>query len=304
MELSTPQPLRWPRADIPASVANRILDIVWNDGDYSATCAADLGPAYRDIDLPIETVWAIRNVYVKQKIVNRHRAIMSSRKRILEEYRAISPALATLPGIPADICQLSRKWNYPPLYLLRAIFTWLDMHLTAKQMALLFANPRAADSTIIPAGRERDQYELARSCDASPDSEHVAADAQDREDAFVARFSAYPHRTQFDLALEQTRAYGRPITTPDILFVPPININGVLINWIDYKAYIGVPGTFIAGKIREQAKRYRTAYGPGAVVFRDGFVHGMKKAVGAICFDERACPLPAADANTHAADTQ
>lgn len=287
-----PPPLVWPRTDIPTSTANRIYDLVWNDGDYSAKCAADLGPAYREIDLPLDQVWSMRNVYVKQKIVHRHRAIMSSRKRILEEYRAISADVPVVAGIPADICELSKKWNYPPLYLLRAIFTWLDMHLTAKQMALLFANPRNANAAIIPAGRERDQYELARACDASPDSENVAADAQDREDAFVARFSAYPHRTQFDLALEQTRAYGRPITTPDILFVPPIRINDTLVNWIDYKAYIGVPGTFIASKIREQAKRYRTAYGPGAIVFRDGFVHGMKKAVGATCLDERVCPLP------------
>ena len=75
-------------------------------------------------------------------------------------------------------------------------------------------------------------------------------------------------------------------STPDILFVTPIIINGETINWIDLKAYYG-SHLLVSNKqysknkslaiLRLQAKneKYRAAYGPGALLFLRGFHRGL-----------------------------
>ena len=71
--------------------------------------------------------------------------------------------------------------------------------------------------------------------------------------------------------------------TPDVLFLKPVKINGVLVNWLDAKQYYAsailahnkaIPN----GKLKNQAFRYNEKYGTGAFVFckrllRRAFIH-------------------------------
>lgn len=269
-----PASIEWPSHGVARAHADRIQRLTWSDTNWSAKCPADLAPTYGEVGIPPDVTWSIRNVWIKQKIVLRHTTIQKNRPAIMAEYDS------------SDICEMARRWNYPPSYLLRAILVWKGQ-LTARQITGLFTT---GDTS--PLGDyDKRQYVAAAACDAAPSDLIVAAAAQEREDQFVALFSGFPHKTQLELALEQTALHGRPVTTPDILFTPPITINGKSVAWIDYKAYAGVPDTYIARKIKAQVGRYKREYGDGAIVFRYGYVQGMQRAAGALCLDEQTCPL-------------
>ena len=67
---------------------------------------------------------------------------------------------------------------------------------------------------------------------------------------------------------------------PDIVFTETIAINGTEVKWIEIKTYYGV-GSLTSkkipiGKIPEQLARYTTAFGPGAVLFGQGFHEGER----------------------------
>lgn len=273
--------LVWPTAHIDDAIIDRLKGLVISDNNYSARCADDLSPAYREVGLPDNVLWSIRNTLIKQKIVVRHTTILKNRDAILAEYER-----------GADICALSVKWGYPPLYLLRAVLNWKG-DFTSGQITALFGPSPPVD---ILGERDGAAMTRARMCDSEPLQADVARAAQIAEDKFVRRFLHIPHRTQLQLVLEQTAQHGKPVTTPDILFNEPILINGKQVNWIDYKAYVGVHGTFIMDKIAKQSKRYRQAYGPGAIVFGGGFSKSTRRqAGGAMCLDEAGCPLPVVD---------
>lgn len=262
---------------ISKSAYARICAIVNADRDYSPATAEALAPAYHGVGVPIDAVWSIRNVLIKQKIVSGHIRVRQSVGKIVAEY-----------GRGGDICSMAITWDYPPLYLLRTIFTSMGQY-RQNEISALFSESDPPIDILSPA--DRDAYTRARSCDSDRAAHDVAAEAQMREDEFVKLFAGYPHKTQDDLVQEQISAYGRAMTTPDILFTPrPLTIisgtDTTYVNWIDYKSFVGVPGTFLTAKIRQQVSKYTAEYGPGAIVFRGGYVTGMEQALGVRCYTE------------------
>lgn len=64
--------------------------------------------------------------------------------------------------------------------------------------------------------------------------------------------------------------------TPDFLLLGDIRINGASVRWIDCKTYYGSSELcnnpiLPIGKMRHQITRYNNMYGPGAIVFLNGF---------------------------------
>lgn len=64
--------------------------------------------------------------------------------------------------------------------------------------------------------------------------------------------------------------------TPDVLFLKPVKINGVLVSWLDAKQYyasaiLAHKEAIPNGKLKNQALRYNEKYGLGAFVFARGF---------------------------------
>ncbi len=64
--------------------------------------------------------------------------------------------------------------------------------------------------------------------------------------------------------------------TPDFLLLGDVRINGTPVRWIDCKTYYGSSELcnnpiLPIGKMRHQITRYNDIYGPGAIVFLNGF---------------------------------
>ena len=60
--------------------------------------------------------------------------------------------------------------------------------------------------------------------------------------------------------------------TPDILFLVPIVINGVLCHWIEYKDTFGFQADpFVHKRNCKQYRKYATTFGSGMVVYKLGY---------------------------------
>ncbi|KAE8404960.1 hypothetical protein BDV37DRAFT_246188 [Aspergillus pseudonomiae] len=135
--------------------------------------------------------------------------------------------------------------------LLRHINTQLDHMIVA---ALIEAALRLLPPDNTPEGKERMQKKMR--------------DAQLAENSFTDQIRAMDYR--FLTESEQKERNLQP--TPDIRFLKPVSIHGKLCHWLEYKNYFGFKANpFVAAKTRKQLRRYLSALGPGAVVYRLGF---------------------------------
>jgi hypothetical protein len=91
-------------------------------------------------------------------------------------------------------------------------------------------------------------------------------------------------KTQENLVKEQTELYGRPIITPDFLFLEPVmvivthpdgSVTDHRVNWIDVKNYMFMGADFITRSLKEQASKYVKEFGEGAFLFHYGFVNSI-----------------------------
>lgn len=248
----------------------KIRDIVKHDTNYWVTDFEGMPPAYRNLvdesaGITEFVVFSLRGNLMKDKIVSGHFRIRSRIAGIVEMYRNYC------------IIELSKRFDYPPIYLLKAIFVHRG-GMTPRQVDALF-EPGASYDLI--SQRDAAQIDLAKGCDADINADAVIARQHELE--FVAIFKGIPHKTEADLIKEGSK------TTPDILFEPPISINGTLIHWIDYKDYVGAPGTFLVSKLRKQAEKYKVAHGFGAFAFNSGYVAFLD--LGVMLLRAQDCPF-------------
>lgn len=85
---------------------------------------------------------------------------------------------------------------------------------------------------------------------------------------------------------------------PDFRFTEPVLINGKEVRWIEVKTYYGsgslTSKTLPIGRISAQLKRYTDAFGPGAVLFGQGFHEELERRLNTLtCLDfiEETLPL-------------
>lgn len=101
---------------------------------------------------------------------------------------------------------------------------------------------------------------------------------------FKDKYPKIQFKTQNELKEEQTAQFGRPMITPDILFLEPVlfkitNPDGTqfdqLIRWIDAKNFTLVDIPITIRSVKKQADKYFNKFGPGALVFNYGFTEGI-----------------------------
>jgi hypothetical protein len=80
--------------------------------------------------------------------------------------------------------------------------------------------------------------------------------------------------------------------TPDVLFVEPTDINGVVCHWIEYKNMFGFKqNPFVQSKIKQQCRRYALLFGSGIVVYRLGFESSLLNLEGVHVMREQEISL-------------
>ncbi len=211
---------------------------------------------------------SIHHMVMKEKVIRGYGRMNTKIPIIAEQYNA-----------GTDIVKLSEEHDFPPLNLLRGILLYNGFN--AAVIRKLFSAKDDIDNLVKSTltGRDVVQFKRALKNDADSvfDQQEVARMAQQNEDAFVDYFRkiGIRLRTQEQLAQIQTIQHGRPVITPDLLFLDVVYINGAQVNWVDYKAYFGSDVRFIYDSNLKQARRYAQHYGIGAVAYQMGFVDGL-----------------------------
>jgi hypothetical protein len=212
--------------------------------------------------ISLQSAENIRHWAIKERLLRNYHQINNQIDKIVIEYETTS------------IDKIAGKYHYSPILLLRAILIYKKYPF----IAAIFTGKRNPKDHL--SERDLEQYNLAFSIDIenNDDQQQIAERSHINEGLVVEYFRnlGIAVRTEEQLADFQTLTEGRPISTPDILFLEPVYINGTKINWIDVKDYVLTDISFIHKSNRKQADKYTQKWGPGAILYTKGIVNGIK----------------------------
>lgn len=268
--------ISWQSTQIPKIAYTHMLNWAKKQTDYSTHARVVSSSALASLDTG--HILSLRNIVIKDKIIKNYPRMNAAITRIAAKYDAGD-----------DILYLSRKYDFPPLNLLRGI---LLQKYAAAEIYKVFTNRQPSDDIL--SARDCAQFRRAEEHDAesSINQTTIARVAAENENIFVKFFTSLgvKLRTQEELAAEQVAEHGRAINTPDILFVDEVYINGVRIHWIDYKDYMGTNIKFLHKSNAEQAARYVAEWGPGAMCYHRSYVSGVE-ILETLLLDANALPI-------------
>ncbi len=271
----------------PLSESSYITMVNWvrNSRDYSPTnpkkikAIEDVVAGTKDKDFSILQAISIRNIVLKDKIMKNYHRMNANIKKITERYMS-----------GESILNLSAKWDFPPLNLLRGIL----LHKGIKPTVIynIFANK--SKETNILNDRDLRSLKIAERNDAEStfNQQKITEIAAQNEMHLVTYFISIGIgiKTQDQLTAEQKITHGRPVLTPDILFTDIVYINEHRVHWIDYKDYIGTNINFLYKSNKEQSAKYTKEWGPGAMCYHKSFITDLK-IPGSILLDARSLPI-------------
>ena len=217
---------------------------------------AEIGTMVDNLDMTLDQALSLRSALLQQKTVYSHGQLQARGKALIRLYRE---------GV--GIVDLSKRFDFPPMNIFRLIL---------KEMG--WSKSRIKETLRAPSRfkeRERNEFEAAEAADrvshVDQSETHVRADLFEEILADWFEDQGVRVRRQPEMVKEQMKEHGRPVNTPDLLFLDHVEINGEPVAWIDAKHFYGADVDFQRKKIVKQANRYVEAWGQGALVFRHGF---------------------------------
>ena len=217
---------------------------------------AEIGTMVDNLDMTLDQALSLRSALLQQKTVYSHGQLQARGKALIRLYR---------DGV--GIVDLSKRFDFPPMNIFRLIL---------KEMG--WSKSRIKETLRAPSRfkeRERNEFEAAEAADrvshVDQSETHVRADLFEEILADWFEDQGVRVRRQPEMVKEQMKEHGRPVNTPDLLFLDHVEINGEPVAWIDAKHFYGADVDFQRKKIVKQANRYVEAWGQGALVFRHGF---------------------------------
>lgn len=276
--------IEWPDKQLPISVHKRLIANIRASKNYAPPHLVEkqLTELAKRYNVPVGLIVSLRQNYIKDYIIKNYPRMNKQMHKIAAEYNA-----------GADILDLSNKYDFPPLNLLRGILLYNGY--SATDIYNVFAGrgdlPVTVESAAKLSGRDTQQIMLAAEHDADNyfSQQEVLRRSQEYEDELVdlLRNAGIQLKTQAELVAEQTATIGRAVATPDILFVDKVYINGVSVRWIDAKDMYYYQGTFLDDKIISQAAKYYEQWGIGAFCFHWGFREGISVRGALLLSDPR-----------------
>ena len=216
----------------------------------------EIGKMVDDLEMTLDQALSLRSALLQQKTVYSHGQLQARGKALVRLYRE---------GL--GIVELSKKFDFPPMNVFRVVLK--EMGWSKSRIKETLRSPSKFKQ------RERNEFEAAEAADrvsnVDQSETHVRADLFEEILADWFEDQGVRVRRQPDMVKEQTKEHGRPINTPDLLFLDHVEINGEPVAWIDAKHFYGADVDFQRKKIAKQATRYVDAWGQGALVFRHGF---------------------------------
>ncbi|MAP38005.1 MAG: hypothetical protein CL879_00110 [Dehalococcoidia bacterium] len=271
--------ITWKNSPVEQKVERKVSELVVFPGEFgwlSDEQVDELAQRIEQHDIGLDQCLSLRSALMQERAVYSHREMMGRSNMLRLRYENGEGVLS-----------LSRRFQYPPVGLFRAILTSRG-----------WSKVRIRDSLRDPVKRlsqrdcaefkEAEEHDRVTNVDQA--ETHVRADTF--EDILCDYFESegVRFRRQEELLEEQKKEHGRPINTPDLLMIDLVEINGVPISWIDAKHFYGANLSFPKKKTKKQVGRYVDEWGTGAVVYRHGFCAGLKVG-GALLLDSSPLDL-------------
>jgi hypothetical protein len=270
-------PIKWESSPVTRKTERQVCDLVTLRGEWgflSDEMVEQIADNISDYDITTDQALSLRGALMQEKAVYGHNKMMGRSHMLKKRYENGEGVLA-----------LSRRFDFPPVAIFRAILTSRGWSKQKIRDSLREPEKRLNERD---AGEFREAEEGDRVTNVNQSETHVRADLFEHILCDYFRGLGIRFRTQTELLKEQTAEHGRPISTPDLLFIDKLEINGTPIAWIDAKHFYGANLSFPRKKTKKQVKRYADEWGTGAVVYRHGFCDGLK-IEGALLLD--ASPL-------------
>ncbi|MCH1421887.1 MAG: C15orf41 family protein [Candidatus Poseidoniaceae archaeon] len=216
----------------------------------------EIGVLAKGYKMTLEQALSLRSALLQQKTVYGHGRLRSQGKNMLRLYKE---------GV--SVVDLSTRFDFPPMNIFRIILT--EMRWSKSKIKESLRQPSRLSE------RERTEFEAAEAADRVSNVDQ--GESQERADLFEDILADWFEeqgvrlRRQPEMVKEQQQDLGRPVRTPDILFLDHVEINGKPVAWIDAKHFYGADVEFQRKKMAKQMARYIEEWGSGAVVYRHGF---------------------------------
>ena len=249
----------WPNTPVALKTESLLADKVVRKGEFGwlpDERVAEIGEMVDNLDMTLDQALSLRSALLQQKTVYSHGQLQSRGKALVRLYRE---------GV--GIVDLSKKFDFPPMNIFRVILK--EMGWSKSRIKETLRSPSKFKE------RERNEFEAAEAADrvsnVDQSETHVRADLFEEILADWFEDQGVRIRRQPEMVKEQMKEHGRPINTPDLLFLDHVELNGEPIAWIDAKHFYGADVDFQRKKISKQATRYVDSWGQGALIFRHGF---------------------------------
>lgn len=271
--------IQWNTTPVKQRTERQACDLVMIPGEWGFLddeAVGGIGERLEKHNMSVDQGLSLRKALMQEKAVYGHYKMMNKSNTFLKRYEN-----------GESVLQLSRRFDFPPVAIFRAILTARGWSKVKIRDSL-----RAPDKKLTK--RDADEFREAEEKDrvTNVDQGETAV----RADLFEVVLGNYldtlgiKYRRQEDLLNEQKKEHGRPLNTPDFLIMDDLKINGKSIAWIDAKNFYGANVSFAKKKTKKQMNRYIDEWGAGAIVYRHGFCEGMK-IPGVLMLDETPLDL-------------
>ena len=255
--------LEWTVSPVPIKAEEKVASWVVRRGEYgwlSDERVEEIAEKVTSEAMTVDQALSLRSALLQQKTVYSHHKMKRNARTLARKYREGS-----------TILELSREFDYAPMNIFRAVLEALGWSKNKIKESL--RNPSSMKE------RERREFEAAEAADrvTSVDQSETQVKADLFEDILADWFEeqGIRLRRQPEMVKEQSEALGRPVRTPDLLFLDHVYINGQPVAWLDAKHFYGADVDFQRKKMKKQMNRYIDEWGSGAIMFRHGFCENL-----------------------------
>ena len=253
----------WQTNPVPLKDEEALAKFVVKKGEFGwleDSRVDEIGQFVDGKNMTLDQALSLRSALLQQKTVYSHGRLKSKAK-----------ALSRLYHEGVSVVDLSKRFDFPPMNIFRAILA--EKRWSKSRIKECLRDPSKMKK------REQEEFEKAEAADrvsnVDQSETHTRADLFEEilADWFESR--GVRIRRQNEMVSEQRLEHGRPINTPDILFLDHVEINGQPVAWIDAKHFYGADVSFQRKKMSKQMSRYIEEWGSGAVVYRHGFSENL-----------------------------
>ena len=253
----------WQTSPVPLKDEEALAKFVVKKGEFGwleDSRVNEIGQFVDGKNMNLDQALSLRSALLQQKTVYSHGRLKSKAKSLFRLYNE---------GV--SVVDLSKRFDFPPMNIFRIILA--EKRWSKSRIKEFLREPSKMKK------REQEEFEKAEAADrvSNVDQSETHSRADLFEEVLADWFESrgVNLRRQNEMVSEQRLEHGRPINTPDILFLDHVEINGQPVAWIDAKHFYGADVSFQRKKMTKQMSRYIEEWGSGAVVYRHGFSENL-----------------------------